>query len=326
VPKIFRRRFLCASGALLAAPLAALAQPARLYRIGVIYHGGLYASAVDGLRDGLKKEGFEEGKQFVFHLRDIKGDLKAVDAVARGLEGEKVDLICSLTTSITIGVKRTTTSVPIVFYAGVDPVAAGLIEQFRKPGGRITGLYSRNTDLVPKRLELLTQLAPKTRRILVFYNPDNPIAQRSLNNARVAVERLKLELVERQVHSVEEFRAALSSVRRAEGDAIGYLTDAMIISEALFVAETANAKKMPTIFSDASVVAKGGLASYGEGYYAAGRRLASLVHRVLLGANPGDLPVEQLDAMHFAINLKTAKAIGLNIPSSLLQRADEVIR
>jgi putative ABC transport system substrate-binding protein len=312
--------------ALGAAPLAAKAQQARVYRVGVIHHGGTYDLAVNGLRDGLKELGFEEGKQFIFHLRDAKGDPKAVEAIARGLEGERVDLIYSVTTTVTLATKRATKSVPIVFYAGVDPVAAGLVEQFRKPGGRLTGIYSRFTDLSGKRLELLKAMAPKIRRIVAYYNPDNLMNQRSMAISREAAQQLKLELIERPVASVEELRASLRALRPGEADAFGYMSDSMVISQSDLIIETARAKRMLTIFSDKASVAKGGLASYGQSYYTIGQLSAKLVHRVLLGADPGNLPIEQLDRIHFAINLKTAKTLGLTIPQSVLARADEVIR
>jgi putative tryptophan/tyrosine transport system substrate-binding protein len=139
--------------ALLAAPLAVEAQQARVYRVGVVLQGGLYFSAIDGLRDGLRELGLEEGKQLVFHVRDGKSDLKSVEAAARSLEGEKVDLIYAVTTSVTLAAKRATKSVPIVFYAGTDPVSVGLIESFRKPGGRLTGIAGQFSGLTGKRLE-----------------------------------------------------------------------------------------------------------------------------------------------------------------------------
>src|SRR5262245_24869432 len=149
--------------ALFAMPGSVGAQQARGYRIGVVHQGGSYSEAIDGLRDGLRELGFEEGKQFLLHVRDVKGDLKAVEAVARGLEGENVDLIWALATSTTLAVKRATNSVPIVFYAGADPVALGLVASFRKPGGRFTGVAGQSSDLTAKRLELLKGMTPRTR-------------------------------------------------------------------------------------------------------------------------------------------------------------------
>ena len=131
--------------ALFALPLAVAPQPARVYRVGVVLHGGPHSSAVDGLRDGLRELGLAEGKHFVLDVRDAKGDPKSVEAAARSLEGEKVDLIVAMTTSVTLAAKRATKSVPIVFYAGTDPVSVGLVESFRKPGGRLTGIHGQIT-------------------------------------------------------------------------------------------------------------------------------------------------------------------------------------
>jgi len=311
----------------LAQPLAAEAQQAeKLPRIGVVLQGGSYAAAIAGLRDGLRELGLEEGKQFLLHVRDVRGDLTAIEAAARKLEAEKVDLIWALATSTSLAVKRATNTVPIVFYAGTDPVAVGLVASFRKPGGRLTGVHGQFTDLTAKRLELLKEMAPRIRRALALYNPGNPAAQRSVKMAREAARQLKVELVERPVASVDELRAALRALRPGEVDAIALISDAMVISQAALVIETARARRLPTVLQDKEDVEKGALAGYGESYYTIGRTSAKLIQRVLLGANPGDLPVEQLDRLHFVINLKTVKALGLTIPQSVLIRADEVIQ
>ena len=189
------------------APLAADAQQARVYRIGVILEGGPYLGAVDGLRKGLAELGLEEGKQVILHVREGKGDLKAVEQAARDLERENVDLIYSVATSVTLVVKQATRTVPIVFSVGSDPVAAGLVENFRKPGGRFTGTYNRSTDLLTKRLELLKEMVPGVRRVVTFYNPDNRSAQQGVKVVRDAARQLELEFGEHRVGSVEELRA-----------------------------------------------------------------------------------------------------------------------
>jgi len=324
--QIRRRQFLLALGALLAAPRAAEAQQGRVYRVGVIHQGGPYSAAIDGLRDGLRELGLEEGKQFVLHVRDGKGDLKSVEATARDLEREPVDLIYAVTASVSVLAKRATKSVPIVFYVGTDPVPLGLVENFRKPGGRLTGIYGPFTDLTAKRLELLKVIIPKLRRVVAFYNPDNSSAQRSVKIARDAARQLKVELVERPVASVEELQAGLRALRPGEVDALFYVSDVMVGSQTERIIETARAKKLPTMFNDKQSVTNGALASYGVSYYTIGRLSAKHIQRVLLGADPGTLPVEQLDRLPFVINLKTAKALGITIPQSVLVRADEVIR
>ncbi len=246
---------------LLAAPPPTDAQQARVCRVGVILQGGPYYAAIDGLRDGLRELGLEEGKQFVLHVRDVKGDLKAVASAARGLEGEKVDLIYALTTSVTVAVKRATKGVPIVFYAGTDPVAVGLVESFRKPGGRLTGIYGRLGDLTAKRLELLKEMVPGLRRVVTFYNPDNPAAQQAVKSARDAARQLKVELAERRVASVEELRASLRALRPGEADAYFYVSDAMVASQAELVIDIARAKRLPTMFHEDGIVTQRALAS-----------------------------------------------------------------
>ena len=324
---IDRRTLLAGTSAvLLAAPLAAGAQQARVYRIGVVLQGGPYFADIDGLRDGLKELGLLEGKHFVLDLRDTKSDLSLVESAARALEEQKVDLIYSITTSVTLAAKRATKSVPIVFYSGTDPVAVGLVESFRKPGGRLTGVYGRFTELTAKRLELLKEMMPRLRRVVIFYSPDNPAAQISMRIARDAAGRLQVKLLERPVDSVEALRASLRALRPGEADAFIYASDAMIVSQEELVLATSRAKKLPTMLSYQGNVSKGALASYGENRFTLGRLAAQYIHRVLLGANPGGLPIEQIDQLHFVINLKTAKALGLTIPPSLLARADEVIQ
>jgi putative ABC transport system substrate-binding protein len=309
----------------LAATLAIEAQQARVYRVGVVLLGGPYSAAVDGLRDGLRELGLEEGKQFVLHVRDTKGDLKSVEAAARSLEKEKVDLIWAAPTSVTLAAKRATKSVPIVFSSGSDPVSVGLVESFRKPGGRLTGIHGQGVGLTAKRLQLLKEMLPRLRRVVTFYSPDNPAAQQSVKIARDAARQLKLELVERPVVSVEELRAALRALQPGEADAIFYVGDAMVGSQIELLIDKAKTMKLPTMVQERGIVAKGALAAYGESYYKMGRLSAKHVQRVLLGADPGDLPIEQVDTVQFVINLKTAKALGLTIPQSMLGRADEVI-
>jgi putative ABC transport system substrate-binding protein len=317
-----RRAFIAGA---LALPLAAWAQP-RLYRIGVIYNGGPYTAAIDGLRDGLKDLGIAEGRNYVFHFRNVRGDLSAVEGAARSLELEKVDLIYSVATTTTVRVKRATKTVPIVFYAGTDPVGSGLIASYAKPGGRLTGIHSQFTDLTAKRLELLKALVPSVQRPIAFFLAAGVGSQQSIKLARAASERLKLTVLERPVASPEELRTALRALRPGDADAIFYLADALSISNAELIIETATALKIPVMLAEETSVAKGALASYGVSYYVCGRLAAKLVQRVMQGANPGDLPIEQIDTPHFVINLKAASMLGITIPQSLLARADEVIR
>ncbi len=310
--------------ALLAIPVIAEAQQPRVYRVGFLAPGGSYMASLDGLRAGLKELGMEEGTHLIFHVRDLKGDPKSIEAAARNLETEKVDLIYSVTTSVTVNVKRATKSVPIVFYAGADPVAVGLVKSFGKPGVRLTGIYGRAADLVGKRLELLKEINPGLRRVSYVYNPDNPVFQNSLTVAKDAARHLGVELIEWKVRSTDELLERLNGMRPGEIDALSY-TDSMIISRQATIVPAATARKVLIVVSERSSVAGGALASYGVSYFINGRLAAKQVQRILQGADPAALPVEQVDRFHLALNLKTAKAFDLKIPASVLARADEVI-
>ena len=320
---IDRWKFIRAIGGCLLWAVAAHAQPAKIYRVGVVLPGGPFYQVVEGLRDGLKELGFVEGTQYVLHIRDEKGDLKATEEAARNLEQEKVNLIFAVTTSVSVAVQRATENVPIVFYSGADPVDSGLVKSFAKPGGRLTGVNSLVVDLVPKRLEILKEISARLRRVMTFYDPTNPVARESAASTRTAAQQLAGR--RQEVRSVEELRAALRALKTEEGDAL-FLVDAMVISQAQSIVDAAKAKKLLTMFTNRSDVVGGGLASYGPSYYAVGRLAATYVHRVLLGASPADLPVERFDRFELVLNDRTAREIGLTIPPSVLVRADEVIK
>jgi putative ABC transport system substrate-binding protein len=306
--------------------LAATAQTPRIYRIGAVLLGGPYAAALQGLREGLREQGFEEAKQYTLILRDTKGDTKVVETVARELERDNVDLLYTVATSVTLSAKRATTRVPIVFNAGSDPIALGLVESYRKPGGRLTGVHSQLADLTAKRLELLKEVVPGVRRVLVLSTPENPVSQQALKSAREAAHQLKIELVERPVRSTEELRAALTAVRPGEFGALFYIASALVTSQTDAIIEIARQKKLPTMFQEPDSINKGALAAYGSSYRAAGHLSAKHVRRVLQGTPPGEIPVEQVSKPYLALNLKTAKAIGLTVPHPVVMRADEIIQ
>ena len=320
------------SAILLGAMLLALCVPAeagqaKVYRVGVILQGGgVIYTAIDGLREGLKKLGLEEEKHFLLEIRDAKGDLKMVEEAARNLEREKVNLIFAINTSVARVTKGATAEVPIVFCAGADPVTLGLVDSFAKPGGRLTGVHFLATDLTAKRLEILKDIQPKLRRVMTFYNPGNPIAMEAAKLGREEARRLHVEFIERQVSSVKELQAALWALKAGEADAYFYTSDAMMASQAQLIIEMARDKRWPTMFDESFSVAQGGLASYGISYHEAGGLSAKYVQRILTGTNPKDLPVETLHKLELVVNLRTAKQIGLTIPPNVVARADKVIK
>ncbi len=317
--------FLLTTILLAAVPLAEAQQP-KAYRVGVVTAGGQWYETIDGLRVGLRKLGLEEGKQFVLAIRDTKGDAKAAEEAARNLEQEKVALIYTTQTSVTIAARRATAGIPIVFCAGTDPVVLGLVESFAKPGGRLTGVYNPVTDLTAKRLEILKEIVPKLRRVVTFYVPRNPVAIESSKLARETAQRLGVEFIERHVVSVEELQAGVRALRAGEVDAYFAVSDALVGNQAQLIIDTARVKRLPTMFDQTSWVIKGGLVSYSVSLHEVGRLSAKYVQRILTGVKPMDLPVEGVDKIELVINLKTAKQIGLTIPPNVLAKTDKVIK
>ena len=303
----------------------AQAQQIKMYRVGVIHEGGTFNAVVDGLKDGLGELGLKEGKNYVLEISDLKGDRKAGVEAARSLERGKVDLIYVVSTSPATVVKRATVEVPIVFAVGSDPVVSGLVESFAKPGGRLTGVHFLSADLTGKRLEILKEILPKLRRVVTFYDPSNESALKSANSAREAGRRLMVEVVERPVASAEDLRMALAALKAQDAEAYFYTNDAMVVSQAQSIIDTAKAKKLPTMFNESGLVAQGALVSYGVSYREIGRLSAKYVQLVLAGASPRNLPVESLSRLELAVNLETARELGLTIPQSVLFRADQVI-
>ena len=302
------------------------AQQAKVYRVGVIYQGGPYRAVVDGLRDGLRELGYEDGKHILLDIRDTKSDLKLVEETARNFERDKLNLIYAVTTSAATAVKNVTSQIPIVFSVGTNPVGSGLVQSFARPGGRLTGVQYSTTDLTGKRLEILKEILPKLSRVVTVYNPNNRVAVEAATLAREAARQFRVQLIERHANSVEELRQRLGALKAGEADAYFYTSDAMVTSQAQLVIEMTTSKRLPTMFSEQGVVAVGGLASYGQNFHEVGRLSAKYVQKVMTGAPPGDLRVEIVDKFELVINLKTAKQIGLTIPPNVLARADKVIR
>src|SRR3954447_6060701 len=295
-------------------------------RIGVLLQGGpYYYSGIEGLRDRLKGFGLEEGRDIALIVRDTKGDLSAVEAAASALERDGVDLIVTLASSVTLAAKRATSDVPIVFTLGSDPVLSGLVESIARPGGRAIGVYGIVSDLTAKRMELLRELIPSARRVLTFYNPQNPVAMRDAQSAREAARTLEINFIERHVTTVQELREQVLAMTATDADAYFYVADAMVLSQDAVILERTNALRMPAMATYVDPVTRGALAGYGTNYRELGRRTAAYVNRVLAGRAPGDLPVEAINLPTLAINRRTATFLGLTIPASLLARADEVI-
>jgi putative ABC transport system substrate-binding protein len=248
----------------------AQAQQQKVHRIGVIMPGGPISATIDGLRHGLADLGLQEGKQYTLAIKDTQGDAKAAEEAAKIFEQEKVSLIYAMASSVIAAVKDATQTVPIVFTTGTDPVAGKLVEDFAQPGGRLTGVHYLVRDLTAKRLEILKEILPKLGRVLTIYNPKTPVASEAAALAREEAKRLGLKFIERHVFSVDELRKSLQALKSGEADAFFYTPDAMVVSQAQAIIDAAKAKKIPTMFQEQSLVAKGGLASYGQNFHQIG--------------------------------------------------------
>ena len=295
-------------------------------RIGVIHLGGVLGTVADGLRSGLKELGIEDGKQIVLEVRDLEGNAKGVESVAQKFEQDKVKLIFTNTQLVTTAALKATKNLPIVFAVGTDPVAQGYIQSFGRPGGRLTGVQYLARDLTGKRLELLKEFLPGLRQIVTFYDPSNSVSTSGAKMARDDTQRLKIKLVEQHVKSAAELSIALAKIKPRQFDAYLYIADAMVVSQAQQIIDSARAKKLPTMFHDQALVATGALASYGQSYFEIGRRSAKYVQKILDGAPPGDLRVETVEDVELAFNLKTAKELSVTIPPNVLARAAKVVR
>ena len=325
---IAQHSILCAVlSALLFAPCdLAAAQKSKAYRIGVIHQGGPYRAVVDGFRSGLRELGLEDGKKISLQISETKSDPKIIEEAAKAFERDKVNLIYAITTSAVVPVKNVASKTPIVFAVGTDPVLSGLVQSFAKPGGRLTGVQYSTTDLTAKRLEILKEILPRLNRVLILYNPNNRNSREAAGLARKAAKQFRIQLIDRQAASVDELRQQLETIKAKEADAFFYITDGMVNSNAHLVIAMAQSKKLPTMFSEQSVVAMGALASYGQNFREVGRLSARYVQKIMGGAQPRDLKIEIVDKLELVVNLATAKQIGLTIPPDVLARADRVIK
>ena len=323
-----RRRFLAmVGGSLLAAPLAAQAQqPGKGYRIGYLgaTTASSYARHVEALRLGLRDLGYVEGKNLTIEYRWAEDKYDRLPDLAAELVRLKVDVIVTHTTPGTLAAKHATTTIPIVMAISGDAVATGLVASIARPGGNITGSSFFFPELNAKRLELLTEARPTARRMAALVNPINPAHALALKARESLAAALKVELEVVEVRAPQDVSDIFSAMVKRRVEAISVLDDPMLIANARQIADLAVSTRLPTI-GFREIVDAGGLIAYSVDFPAAWRRAAGFVDQILKGAKPADLPVEQPTKFDLVINLKTAKALGLTIPPSLLQRADQVI-
>ena len=325
-----RRRFMAAlAGGFSATPLAAKAQQAgKVYRIGYLSSGGSSpaASLLTAFRQGLRELGWVEGQNIVIDYRSAEGRFDRLPDLAAELVRLEVDVIAASPAPATRAAKNATTTIPIVFLGVSDPVGQGLIASLRRPGGNITGVtYGVGSNIFGKDLELLKEVVPKVRQVALLYNPTNPGHQLILDEVKGAARSLGLQLQLLEARGPGEFDAVFSAIARERAGALFVAQDPAFIPRRARLADLAVKNRLPSIFTQREDAEAGALMSYGPSLSDLWRRGATYVDKILKGAKPADLPVEQPTKFELVINLKTAKALGLTIPPSLLARADQVI-
>ena len=302
-------------------PDALAKQVKRPYRIGAVHPAfAPNHPAVEGLKAGLKELGLEEGREVTFDIRFTEGKLEVMPAVAADLVKAGVDLIVTTSEPATRASMAATQKIPIVFTNVGDPVAGGLVREIAHPGGNVTGVSSLSTELAPKRVEILKALVPGLRRVWAIYYAGDPSALAGVRRAQEAAPFLKLELVARPVSTAEEMARALKALRPGDGLLAPGSPTLDIPGQ---IAELST--RVPSVFPAAFWVRHGVLVSYGSDYFAEGRQAARLVTKILQGARPQNLPVEGSNTIELAINVKTAKALGLAIPQTLRLRANHLV-
>ena len=327
---IDRRAFIgTLAGGFLAAPLAAEAQPAgKVYRVGILTNKAsdpAEARLWQAFRLGLRERGWIEGGNIRIEFREAEGNFARLPELAADLVRLKVDLILAKSSIYVQPAKAATSSIPIVFVVHADPEGTGHVASLARPGGNITGLANLQTDLGPKGLELLISAVPVAKRIAVLWSPDQPSHTPGLKALEEAGRTLRVQLQAVGARTAAELAGAFSAMARARAQAILVLASALFAAERQRVAELAITHRLPTMHQTRDNVEAGGLMSYSPNYDDLYRRGAIYVDKILKGAKPADLPIEQPTKFELVINLKTAKALGLTIPPSLLQRADQVI-
>jgi putative ABC transport system substrate-binding protein len=315
------------AGGLLAAPLGAKAQEARkVYHVGFLWESPtVFPGAVEAFHGGLRDLGWIEGQNLIVDHRWTEGRFERLAPLAEDLVRLNVDVIVAPTSIYTAAAKQATSTIPIVFMSHADPVRSGHVISLARPGGNITGLSLMLTEMYPKFLELLKEVVPTLSRVAVLWDPATPSHPPGLDAAKSAARTLRLQVQSVPVRIAAEFDGAFSAMSHERAGGVLILSTPLFIAGARRLADLALSHKLPTIFGPRIHAEAGGLLSFGPDRTDLFRRAAGYVDRILKGAKPADLPVQQASKFELVINLKTAKVLGLTIPSSVLARADQVI-
>ena len=313
----------------LAVPLASFAQqPAKIARIGFLHPASQQAADIQlqAFRNGLRELGYVEGKTFQLELRWGEGKLERLPTLAAELVQAKVDIIVAVTSPSVAAARQATRTIPIVMPLSSDPVGLGLVESLAHPGGNITGLSQMAPELGEKRIQLLKEMLPKVSHAMaVLWNPAYAGMRARFEQAQVAAPAVGLTVRSMEVRDPRELDAAFEAIIREHPDALLLLVDPFTLSQRLRIVEFAAEHRLPTMYESGDFVEVGGLISYGPNIADRFRRAATYVDKILRGAKPADLPIEQPTKFELVINMRAAKALGIKFPDSILLRADKVI-
>ena len=323
---IHRRQILLTAVSIFALPLVFAQQQLKIPRIGFLSVGSAATGSpsLDGLRDGLRSHGWVEGQNIVIEYGWANTPDRLPEQAAE-LVRKKVDLIFAPSSTQVEAARKVTSTIPIVFATHADPVGVGHVASLARPGGNITGVSMLMTELSAKELEILKEAVPLATRIGVLWDPTTPSHPGALRAVDAAARKMSIQLTSVPVRSAQEIESAFAAMTKAHVDALLVLASPLTIIERIQIAAIALKHRLPAIFGFATNTEAGGLMSYGANNTVMNRRAADFVDRILKGAKPADLPVQQAQEFDLVINMKTAKALGLKIPQSLLLRADRVI-
>ena len=322
-----RREFITLLGGVAVTwPLAANAQ-SKTPRIGFMGNStaALEANLVDAFREGLREHGYEEGRNIVIEYRWADGKYERFPALVAELIAAKVEVIVTAGTPAALAMKKATTTVPLVMVAVGDPVGTGLVPSLARPGANLTGLSSVAPDLEGKRLQLLREVVPTLSHVAMFINSLNPFHVSSMRQARAAAQTMGIKLQLHDIRKSEDLDDAFAAIRKERPDAVLILADRVFLHNRERMIDFTKEQRLPNVNAYKELVEVGGLMSYGPSYEDMHKRAAIYVDKILKGAKPADLPIEQPSKFTFIVNLKAAKALGVTVPSQLLGLADELI-
>jgi putative ABC transport system substrate-binding protein len=326
---IARRAFVCAVGAVLLANAApSPAQQQKAYVIGILTSGTAAAERqrFDDFTRGLRDLGYVEGSNIRLEKRYADGRYESLPALARDLVQSKVDVIMCMSTLAAQAAKQTTGTIPIVFATVADPVASGFAESLARPGGNMTGVSNVSASLGGKQLQVLKDAVPTISRVAIFTAPRAPHASAQFAEVEGAAKSLRMEIHATQIRRREDIEPAVRELREWRANAMYVMQGAENSAVRDLLVEVAERLRVPAIYPYRNYVEAGGLMSYGSSFDANYYRAASFVDRILKGGKPAEMPIEQPTKFEFVVNSRTAKALALTIPQSVLMRADEVIQ